>query len=131
MQLDFAPPEGYVEPDYKALKAAEEAKKAEEEKERMIQERKLAKRLAEEQRRFGGAGQRLDGKKKKGAEEITDSVKELVQKQLGSGEFVPFRPGTLIFPRPVGLGPETPKADGEFQAFSGKGEALRKRGSKA
>lgn len=131
MQLDFAAPEGYVEPDYKGMKAAEEAKRAEEERDRVLRERKQAKQLAQEQRRFGGsAGQRLDGKKKKGAEDVSEAVEELVKKELGLGGFVPFSPGALIFPRPIGVDPETPTAEGNFEAFSGKGEALRKRSSK-
>lgn len=120
MNVDFAPPVGYKEPEYKP-KAMEEADNVEEE------EMETLSFVP-----FAGSGNRLDGKKK-GTESSSAPTASSIQQRRGIPNYN-FKRGTISFIRsvkPVNNGATAEElAERSFEAFSGQGQALKKKNRK-
>ena len=127
MQLDFAPPVGYVEPDYKALKAEEDAKKQREAREQAKAARTQVDALLAQRKRFGSGGARLDGKASKTDEPLPESVAQLLETRLRAHEFQPFVFGKLEFARPDVEASEDAAGGSGFASFTGEGRSIREK----
>lgn len=137
---DFAPPVGYVEPDYQALQQQALEKKQKLKKEGKFdlsahQNGSMAKRidyaakLKESRQResaFGGEGQKLSGKTgKKESETDLSKIKTTLD---GEPAKLSLPDGQLFFGFPIVL-PKTSEGDeasSNENAFKGKGQSLRK-----
>jgi len=121
MSVDFAPPVGYKEPEYKR-KPAEEADHPQEED--MEDQPSFVP--------FAGSGNRLDGKKK-GTDSAAVSAPGAGQQRRGIPNYN-FKRGTISFIRnvkPAVNGPTAEElAERAFEAFSGQGQALKKKNRK-
>lgn len=121
MSVDFAPPIGYKEPERvpkkeEPLEGAEMETDAPEE---------------EQFRPFGGQGNRLDGKKK-GTEASTSISANALPQRRGIPNYN-FKRGTISFIRsvkPVQNGNSEEDKEDTFEAFSGQGQALKKKNRK-
>jgi len=119
MNVDFAPPVGYVEPDYKA-QAAQPMEEDEPELD-------ISQLLPENQGfiSFGGSGNRLDGKKKRTNSEHEIQSKQLAEYTRGIPDYN-FQIGNLKFIRSKPKAKEDDKENGtDFEAFKGQGQSLR------
>jgi len=138
MNVDFAPPVGYQEPNWK--KGGETAKRSGEEEEEELPEEMNIDPSAYDQQKgfkaFSGAGTRLDGRKNRsGASECASETGVDATATAGAPvrqrgiPWMDYKPGKLIFVRK-----RPPKADAEnetkpeFSAFSGQGKSLRNKG---
>jgi len=126
MQVDFAPPVGYIPPQ----KPSFSKKKEEEPKEPSLEgipEQYINRGI---QNLFPGSGSRLDGKKRKNKDNSTNTNPNFKVTIIKSG--IPdlnYRVGKLEFKR-VTLKPNDSSQEGdqnEFQAFEGDGQTLRKK----
>jgi len=120
MNVDFAPPVGYVEPDYKAqVPQPMDEDEPELDISQLLPEREgfVA---------FGGSGNRLDGKKKRTNSEHEIQSKQLAEYTRGIPDYN-FEIGNLKFIRNSKPKPkEDDKENGtDFEAFKGTGQSLR------
>jgi len=120
MQVDFAPPIGYTEPQRQPKKEAE------------VEEEQSLEGIPEEyidrgnQQNFPGIGNRLDGKKKKKEAEGSSPVKPvLIKKGIPD---LNYKVGTITFKRQVLKPLDSQKTEEtSFEAFSCEGNSLRKK----
>lgn len=121
MQVDFAPPIGYTEPEPPKKKEEEEM---EEPSLEGIPEEYIHKGKEEN---FPGRGNRLDGKKKKREPESTTPTKSgIIKKGIPD---LNYKVGTITFIRKV-LKPvddQDKEESSSFEAFHGEGNSLRKK----
>ncbi|KAL5017063.1 hypothetical protein ScPMuIL_006652 [Solemya velum] len=119
MNVEFAAPVGYQEPKFQ--------RKVEED----ITETDVSHLvIMPDGNAFSGSGNRLDGKKK--GVDVKNSSAALIPVRRGIPNYN-FKKGTLTFirsQRPVVNGTTEDKSEKTFEAFSGEGQSLRKKGRK-
>ncbi|XP_050411405.1 ubiquitin recognition factor in ER-associated degradation protein 1 [Patella vulgata] len=122
MNVDFAAPVGYKEPDYKQ----QQHQDIEEDSDLIDGDDDLAEAF----RAFSGQGNRLDGKLKG-----TQSCPSRLENE-GIRRGIPnynYKIGTVTFirtQRPINNGIDNDDINTDFEAFSGQGQSLRKKGRK-
>lgn len=138
---DFAPPVGYVEPDYKALQKAEEEKKKNRKFDpSIVGQGSMSNRInysdvlasSEEKARFAGEGSKLSGKSTKGKNDEED-LKEIKISLDGEPKKLDLPDYQLFFGFPI-VPPKTDDEDSEAnneakmkeQLYKGSGQSLRK-----
>ncbi|ESO91701.1 hypothetical protein LOTGIDRAFT_233453 [Lottia gigantea] len=122
MNVEFAAPVGYQEPDYK--KMAADKKEAEAEGEPMDADDMMDAAF----RAFSGQGNRLDGKLKNTESCPAALDTEMVRRGIPNYN---YKKGTITFIRtqkPVNT--DNGEVNADFEAFSGQGQSLRKKGRK-
>lgn len=115
MNVDFAPPVGYQEPQ---MKSRDEDKMAVDPQEFIPEPTGFVA--------FKGEGNRLDGKEKRRAASGSDSGPVARQHYERGIPDYDYQIGTLQFFRHLKPGKENKEPENEFKAFSGEGSSLRK-----
>lgn len=129
---DFAPPVGYVEPDYKALQ--EEAQKKEAKRKfdpSIVGQGSMSNRInysdilsnSQDSSNFAGSGQKLSGK----SIQKKDDIKEIKISLDGEPQKLDLPDGQLFFGFPLVL-PKTDETDKDTteHIYKGEGQSLRK-----
>ena len=121
MQVDFAPPVGYTEPERPKPKEEVEEEPSLE----GIPEQYIDRGVPTN---FPGRGSRLDGKKKKKDGDSSQSPGKPVLIKKGIPD-LNYTVGSLTFKRQVlkPAGDENDKVEVSFEAFGGEGNTLRKK----
>lgn len=130
---DFAPPVGYVEPDYKALqKEQEEKKKNRKFDPSLVGQGSMSNRInyadivssSHEKSNFSGEGQKLSGKK---IADSSDDLKEINISLEGEPQRLDLPDGQLFFGFPLVLPKSEEEGDEPKEdSYKGEGQSLRK-----
>ncbi|KAL3235794.1 polyubiquitin-binding protein UFD1 [Nakaseomyces bracarensis] len=134
---DFAPPVGYVEPDYKAMKAEEDAKRksaaidpvkhSQGSMSTRINYSGILNSTNENVVRFAGEGQKISGKTSKPKKE-TEGIKDIKISLGGEPARLDLPEGQLFFGFPLVLPKDEneQEEDSNKKVFLGEGQSLRK-----
>lgn len=148
VELDFAPPLGYIEPDYKGMQAEARLREAQaQEEQELLSSSPAALPIPTGFQSFGGSGNRLDGKVSKTAASplglapaISDAAQRDAERRArAAAAELRYQPGKLFFGKPgatttASTTPPNPPsaattptagATPGIQPFSGQGYTLK------